>query len=86
MAPKLKRLAILAASAISAATAYDVISESYVFTRNLRAIRCGINILYQYKIRFNETNVLEVHEAVAKDIYESTLFFTKPAWRMTVSM
>lgn len=53
MPAKLKRFAIFAASAISAGAAYDVISESYVFTRNLRAIRCGINILYQYKIRFN---------------------------------
>lgn len=34
---------------------------------------CGINILYQYKIRFNAETADEVHENVAKSIYETCL-------------
>lgn len=34
-------------------------------------MRCGINILYQYKIRFNAYNAEEIHELIAKDIYDT---------------
>lgn len=38
---------------IGAAKIYDVASESNVFSRNLRTIKCGLHILYAYKIAFN---------------------------------
>lgn len=41
--------------------------------RSLRTIRCGLNILYQYKVRFDATNANEIHELIAKDIYETCL-------------
>lgn len=40
---------------------YESCNESYIFTRNLRMIRCGLNILYSYKISFNEENYLDIH-------------------------
>jgi len=30
-----------------------------------------LHILYGYKIAFNEDNYLDIHESIAKDIYES---------------
>ncbi len=67
----IRKIGILSALAFGTAAAYDVISDSYVFTRNLRTIKCGLYILYAYKIAFNENNYLEIHESVAKMIYES---------------
>ncbi|KAM3147194.1 hypothetical protein pb186bvf_000910 [Paramecium bursaria] len=52
---------------------YDYNSENQLLTRNIRTIMCGINILYQYKIRFNAETADEVHENVAKSIYETCL-------------
>lgn len=57
-----------ALTATCAAT-YDYVSESYIFTRTLRTLRCGLHIVYAYKIQFNENNYLEIHESVAEDIY-----------------
>ncbi len=65
----MKKLAILTGGLIGSAYAYDNITESFVFTRNLRTIRCGLNILYSYKIAFNEENCMQIHEDIAKDIY-----------------
>jgi hypothetical protein len=65
----IRKLGIAATTAILGAAAYDISTESYVFTRNLRTIKCGIHILYAYKIAFNEHNYLQIHEDVAKDIY-----------------
>jgi hypothetical protein len=64
-------LAIIATGGI-----YERLSESYIFTRNLRTIRCGLHILYAYKIAFNKDNYLDIHESIAKDIYESYFNFT----------
>lgn len=50
---KLSKFALFTSSLIGSALAYDNITESYVFARNLRTIKCGINILYSYKIAFN---------------------------------
>jgi len=52
---------------------YDYfMTEEQIYTRNLRAVRVGIKILYYYKIKFNaETeNVNYIHETIAKDLYE----------------
>ena len=57
---------------------YDALTEEKIILRNLNTIRCGLKILYNYKIRFNANNYLEVHEDVAKDIYESTSTLTQP--------
>lgn len=67
----IRKIGILSALALGGGAAYDVLSDSYVFTRNLRTIKCGLYILYAYKIAFNENNYLEIHENVAKIIYES---------------
>lgn len=40
------------------AKAYESYNESYMFTRMLRTIKCGIHILFDYKIRFDENNYL----------------------------
>ena len=37
-----------------------------------------MHILYGYKIAFNEENYLDIHESIAKDIYESN-------WDLTVA-
>lgn len=71
----IRKLGIAATTAVLGAAAYDVISDSYVFTRNLRTIKCGIHILYAYKIAFDEKNYLQIHESVAEDIYESILCY-----------
>jgi hypothetical protein len=64
-----------------AARLYETQTESYIFTRNLRTIRCGLNILYSYKVSFNEENYLDIHEEVAEDIYNSKSFNTQLASR-----
>ncbi len=67
----MRKLAILTGGLIGSTYAYDHITESFIFTRNLRTIKCGLNILYSYKIAFNEDNCMQIHENIAKDIYES---------------
>lgn len=71
MIRKFKKFSAFTTAAILGAAAYDNITESYIFTRTLRTIKCGIHILWAYKVAFNETNYLDIHESVAKDIYES---------------
>lgn len=39
--------------------------------RNLNTLRCGFWILWNYKVRFNADNYMEIHDMTAKDIYES---------------
>ena len=51
---EMKKIALFTSTLIGSGLAYDYLSDSYVFTRNLRTVRCGINILYSYKIAFNE--------------------------------
>lgn len=58
---------------------YETQTESYIFTRNLRTVRCGLHILYAYKVAFNEENYLDIHESVAEDIYNSNSLLTQPA-------
>jgi hypothetical protein len=70
---------------LTLAKVYESTTDSYVFTRNLRTIRCGLHILYAYKIAFNENNYLDIHEGVAEDIYNSTSLITQPASKMTAS-
>lgn len=57
---------------IGAGAGFDWVTDSYVFTRNLRTALCGLKILYSYKIKFSEKNYLEIHEDIAKSIYNST--------------
>jgi hypothetical protein len=38
----------------ASAKIYESYTESYIFTRTLRTIRCGLHILYAYKVSFNE--------------------------------
>jgi len=54
----LRKLTYGLLGAVAVGKAYEVYTESYIFTRNLRTIRCGIHILYAYKIAFNEENYL----------------------------
>lgn len=67
----IRKLGLSLLGIAGAAHAYESYNESYIFTRNLRTVRCGIHILYAYKIAFNEDNYLDIHESIAKDIYES---------------
>lgn len=78
-----KATAITTGTLIAGMTAYDVVSGSYIFSRSARAVLCGMYIYYGYKIAFNENNYLQIHENVAKSIYESKHPETKPASRMT---
>lgn len=48
-----KFVAKTTALGVAAAAVYDVTSDSYIFTRTLRALRCGLHIVYAYKIQFN---------------------------------
>lgn len=70
----IRKLALGLGTLTLSAAAYDIFSDSYVFTRNLRTIRCGLHILWAYKVAFNESNYLEIHDSVAKDIYESMVW------------
>lgn len=54
----IRKLGIFTTLAVAGGAAYDVLSDSYVFSRNLRTIKCGLYILYAYKIAFNENNFL----------------------------
>lgn len=68
--------------AAAGAKLYETQTESYIFTRNLRTIKCGLHILYAYKIAFNEENYLDIHESVAEDIYNSKSFAMQPVSKM----
>lgn len=69
----IRKIGVFSAALVAGAASYDYFSGSYLFTRNLRTLKCGLHILYAYKYAFNENNYLEIHESVAKDIYESKL-------------
>ncbi len=71
----MKKFAIGSLAFACLARLYETQTESYVFTRNLRTIKCGINILYSYKFAFDSHNYLEIHDNIAEDIYNSTYFF-----------
>ena len=43
---------------VGAAHAYESYTESYIFSRNLRTVRCGLHILYAYKVAFSKENYL----------------------------
>jgi len=47
-------------------------TEEQIYTRNFRALKVGIKILYYYKIKFSpeNENVNYIHETIAKDLYE----------------
>jgi hypothetical protein len=34
---------------------------------------CGLRILYNYKVAFNEDNFMDIHEYTARDIYNTCL-------------
>ena len=67
----IRKLAIGLTGLAVAGKAYETYQESHIFTRTFRTIRCGLHILYAYKIAFNEENYLDIHESVAEDIYNS---------------
>lgn len=50
----IRKFAFATASLSLGAAAYDRYTETYVVTRTLRTVRCGLHILYSYKIAFNE--------------------------------
>lgn len=57
----LRKIGISLLVAAAGARLYETQTESYIFTRNLRTVRCGLYILYAYKISFNEDNYLDIH-------------------------
>lgn len=72
MIRKLTKTQLLTGSLLTfglTAKAYEISNESYMFTRMIRTIKCGLHILYAYKIAFDEHNYLDIHDSVAKDIY-----------------
>jgi hypothetical protein len=75
----LRKIGISLLVAAAGAKLYESQTESYIFTRNLRTIKCGLHILYSYKILFNEDNYLDIHESVAEDIYNSKRYITQLA-------
>lgn len=58
---------------LAALLTYDYFTPQRIILRNLNTVRCGLRILYDYKIKFNSENVMQIHEGVAKDIYESNI-------------
>lgn len=48
---------------------YDYNSRYQLQTRNLRTLWTGMKLVYNYKVKLNVENVDEVHEQVAKDLY-----------------
>ncbi len=52
---------------------YDMNSEAKIISRNTRTLWCGLQILYNYKIRFTPENIESVHEDTAKAIYDMCL-------------
>jgi len=56
---------------VAAATVYDCLTPEKILIRNLNTLRCGFWILWNYKVKFDANNFMEIHEATAKDIYES---------------
>lgn len=78
----LRKVGISLLLAAAGAKLYETQTESYIFTRNLRTIKCGLHILYAYKIAFNEENYLDIHESVAEDIYNSKRFVMQPVSKM----
>ena len=84
----IKRLSQISLSTIALLFAYDCTTKEQCHLRNLRTVRCGLNLLYNYKIRFIITLFLidmlllprfsaetanEIHEMIAKDIYETCI-------------
>lgn len=53
-----KTIAVTTAVGVATAASYDYLSDSYIFTRTFRALRCGLHIVYAYKVQFNENNFL----------------------------
>ena len=51
------------------ALSLDYFSSSRPLLRNLNTLRCGLHILYSYKIAFSPENCMAIHESIAKDIY-----------------
>ncbi|EGR28453.1 chaperonin, putative [Ichthyophthirius multifiliis] len=48
---------------------YDYNSQDRILYRNLRTLKTGFIILYNYKIRFSPENVNQIHEETAAEIY-----------------
>jgi aarF domain-containing kinase len=67
----LRLLSKVTVASTAAYVAYDSTTREKNILRCARTIRCGLNVLYQYKIRFSAENSNEVHEIVARDIYET---------------
>jgi|JI6StandDraft_1071083.scaffolds.fasta_scaffold18720_2 hypothetical protein len=55
-----------------AAGIYDCFTPEKILMRNLNTLRCGFWILWNYKVKFDANNFMEIHDITAKDIYEST--------------
>jgi hypothetical protein len=54
---------------LAAIAIYDCLTPEKILIRNLNTLRCGFWILYNYKIRFNADNYMQIHDDTAKDIY-----------------
>lgn len=73
----LKKIGLAFFGLAATAKIYETATDSYIFTRTLRTVRCGLHILYAYKIAFNEDNYLDIHESIAEDIYNSKFSMIK---------
>lgn len=40
----------------------------------MRTLLSGLKILYYYKVKFDQDNISNVHETVARDLYHLCLF------------
>lgn len=48
---------------------YDYTTRERIFWRNLRTLKAGLVIIYNYKWRFSPENVDTIHEETAKELY-----------------
>lgn len=68
---KFRTIGKLLLGSVTAASIYDCFTPEKILMRNLNTLRCGFWILWNYKVKFDAGNFMEIHEITAKDIYES---------------
>ena len=58
----LKRTVLPVGTLAIGAKVYDEVTGTFIFTRTLRAVNCGLYILYAYGTVYNSGNYSEVHK------------------------
>lgn len=49
--------------------AYDYTTREKIFWRNMRTLKAGAVIIYNYKWKFSPENVQTIHEETAEELY-----------------